>query len=148
MLSSMSNYDRASGARVSARPTLIPAIFAACLVLALAQAVLAQGLARTARPRETMSRASVQEGKKLLESGRYALAIRHFSAVIRRGDESAEVYKLRGKAFDKSGMPARAIKDYTRSVGLNPSDPEGYILLGDAHASNQEYEAAGEGYTK
>jgi tetratricopeptide (TPR) repeat protein len=138
---------RAMGARLSLRPVPIFAIFTACAVIALAQDLFAQGPSRTVRPREALSTGSVQEGKRLLESGRYALAIRHFSAAIRRGDAPAEVYKLRGKAFDKSGVPSRAIKDYSRSIELNPSDSETYILRGDARVLNHEYEAAVSDYS-
>jgi tetratricopeptide (TPR) repeat protein len=127
----------------------MPLIAAVCTVLLLAETGLGQGPARAPRPREAATPAiSIDEGKRLLESGRYAQAITHFSAAIRRGANSAEVFKLRGKAFDKAGMPAKAMKDYSQSIELNPSDPEVHVLRGDAHVFNQDYDAGIEDYNK
>jgi tetratricopeptide (TPR) repeat protein len=41
----------------------------------------------------------------------------------------------------------RAIKDFTRYIELNPSDPRGYVSRGDAKNFNLEHEAAVQDYS-
>ena len=70
-------------------------------------------------PRSTVStvgqsaKIHMDQGKAQMEKKRYALAIRSFSAAIRRDPRLSEAYLLRGKAYDQVGMPQKAIKDFT-----------------------------------
>jgi|GEM_PF-782824 len=124
------------------------AMIAFALPLALLQSTWAQNL-----PKSTVStvgqsaKIHVDQGKVQLEAKRFALAIRSFSAAIRRDPRLSEAYLLRGKAHDQAGMPQKAIKDFARYIELNPSDPKGYISRGDAKNFNLEHEAALQDYS-
>lgn len=122
---------------------------ATCLCLGLGECSSAQTGRPAARPTEPKpTRHFIEESSKLIENRNYARAIAILSAVIRKGDNSPQAYKLRGKAFDRVGNPLRAVKDFSRYIELNPSDPEGYILRGDARTFNHDYEQALEDFNK
>jgi tetratricopeptide (TPR) repeat protein len=102
---------------------------------------------RSPGQRWPISQDSHGPGKDQMEKKRYALAIRSFSAAIRRDPRLSEAYLLRGKANDQVGKPQEAIKDFTRYIELNPSDPRGYVSRGDAKNFNLEHEAAVQDYS-
>lgn len=133
-------------------PRAIPFIIlicAACLCLGLDAYSHAQTDRPAARPAEAKpTRHFIEESSKLIQNGNYARAIALLSAVIRKGDNSPQAYKLRGKAFDRIGNSGRAVKDFSRYIQLNPSDPEGYILRGDARTFSHDYEQALDDYNK
>jgi tetratricopeptide (TPR) repeat protein len=84
-----------------------------------------------------LDRAKVQVERK-----QYAAAVRSLSMVIRATPGAAEAYHLRGSAYDKIGLPHKAIQDFSRYIELKPQDPQGYILRGDTRNFNREHEAA------
>jgi tetratricopeptide (TPR) repeat protein len=84
----------------------------------------------------------IERGKADLEHKRYAVAVRSFSAALRRDPSYAEAYLLRGMAQDRLGLTQKALQDFTRYIDLKPKDPEGYIRRGDARNFNQEHQAA------
>jgi tetratricopeptide (TPR) repeat protein len=90
----------------------------------------------------------MDQGRAQMERKRFALAIRSFSAAIRRDPRLSEAYLLRGQAYDQAGIPQRAIKDFSRYIELHPSNPKGYIYRGDAKNFNLEHEAALQDYTE
>jgi len=88
----------------------------------------------------------LEQGRKQAELKRFAIAVRTLSAAIRRDSNLAEAYRLRGQAFDQMGQPQKAVNDFTRYIGLRPSDPKGYIYRGDTHNFNLDHQAAIEDY--
>jgi tetratricopeptide (TPR) repeat protein len=124
----------------------------ALLVVALSSALPLSAPAQSA-PRSTVptvgqsAKVHMDQGKAQMEKKRYALALRSFSAAIRRDPRLSEAYLLRGTAYDQVGSPQRAIKDFTRYIELNPSDPKGYVSRGDAKNFNLEHEAAVQDYS-
>jgi len=129
--------------------TVIVVVGAACLCLGPCEYAFSQTTQPAARSAEAKpARLFIEESSKLIQNGNYARAIALLSAVIRKGDNSPQAYKLRGKAFDRIGNSGRAIKDFSRYIQLNPSDPEGYILRGDARTFSHDYEQALDDYNK
>ena len=124
------------------------AIIVVTLLLALPHLTPAQN-----PPRSTVStvgqsaKIHMDQGKAQMEKKRFVIAIRSFSAAIRRDSRLSEAYLLRGKAYDQVGIPQKAIKDFTRYIELHPSDPKGYISRGDAKNFNLEHEAAVHDYS-
>jgi tetratricopeptide (TPR) repeat protein len=45
----------------------------------------------------------------------------------------AEAYNNRGIAYEKKGLPGRAIEDYDRAIALNPNLAEAYATRGLTH---------------
>jgi len=90
---------------------------------------------------------SLEQGKKLFAAGRNAEAIRSFTEAI-RGNNAAEAYKLRGRAYERLGLSANAVRDFTRYIEVSKGNPEGYLLRADAHNFNHDYQSALEDYTK
>jgi len=88
------------------------------------------------------------EAKRMLELGRYPRAVTLLTAVIGRGEHLPQAYKLRSLAYERMGVPAKAIKDFSDYVARKPADPQGYILRGDAQNFNLEHDAALKDYTR
>jgi tetratricopeptide (TPR) repeat protein len=125
----------------------VVAMIVFALPLALSTSVAAQNAPRSKVSTVGQSaKIHLDHGKAQLEKKRYDIAIRSFSAAIRRDPRLSEAYLLRGKAHDQVGSPQKAIKDFTRFIELNPSDPKGYIFRGDAKNFNREHEAAIQDY--
>ena len=83
----------------------------------------------------------VEEAKKEVQRGGYFRAIRLLSEAIKRG-AGPEAYKLRGQAYSLSGSFPEAIDDISRAISSVPSDPSGYVLLGDVYVARRDYETA------
>lgn len=88
------------------------------------------------------------ETKRMLELGRYPRAVTLLTTAISRGEHLPQAYKLRGLAYERMGVPAKAVKDFSDYIARKPTDPQGYILRGDAQNFNLEHEAALKDYTK
>lgn len=86
--------------------------------------------------------ASMELGRKEFDKGRYAAAVKHFTAAIQEKGVNPESYLLRGRAYDRLGETAKAIQDFSRYVEARPSDPAGYIARGDARNFAGEHESA------
>lgn len=86
--------------------------------------------------------------KKQFEARRYARAARLLSAAIRRGGDPSAAYILRGQAYDRIGIPRKAIQDFTRYIEINPSSPKGYTMRGDVQMFNHDYEDALKDYDR
>jgi tetratricopeptide (TPR) repeat protein len=135
-------------ARSSWKSFLIVFCVVACLAFAAQGPVSAQQtrnspLAKAGQSAQT----HMKMGKEQMETRRFALAVRSFSAAIRRDPDNAEAYLLRGTAYDQMGAPQAAIKDFSRYIELNPKDPIGYLRRADANNFNLDHELAIEDYT-
>jgi tetratricopeptide (TPR) repeat protein len=86
--------------------------------------------------------------KKQFEKGRYARAARLLSAAISRGGDPSAAYIMRGRAYDRLGIPRKAIQDFTRYIEINPSNPRGYTMRGDVQMFNHNYQDALNDYDK
>ncbi|MFH1116540.1 MAG: tetratricopeptide repeat protein [Pseudomonadota bacterium] len=89
----------------------------------------------------------LDRGRKLMDKGLYAGAIRSLSPALKKRPDLAEAYLLRGSAYDKIGMPDKAIQDLTRYIQEKPSDAVGYIRRGDAKNFNSQHREAIDDYT-
>jgi Tfp pilus assembly protein PilF len=114
-----------------------------CLFTVLSTPVQARKPAGSlkSRPGES-AHALMVNGKTFLEKKRYVLAVRSFSAALRRDPNLAEAHLLRGIAYDSMGVPHAAIKDFSRYIEMRPKDPNGYMKRGDAYNFNLDHEAA------
>ena len=127
----------------------MPALVAVCLIVALGEPAFGQERSSTVRPQgRQWASSSLAQGKRLFEKGRYSKSIRLFSAAIRRGENAAAAYRLRGRAYEQLGTPGKAIKDFTRYIKLKPSDPKGYILRANANNFNHGHARALEDYNR
>ncbi len=127
--------------------SLFTALIALTIAAQLPQWAEAQNPLKSGPSRVGQSaKVHIAQGKVQMGKRRFVLAIRSFSAAIRRDPNLSEAYLLRGKAYDQRGVPGKAIKDLTRYIELNPSNPKGYILRGDVKNFNLEHEAALEDY--
>lgn len=90
----------------------------------------------------------MEQGKEYLEKNNPALAMRSFSVAIRKNQNLAEAYFLRGRACDQIGNAVRAIQDFTKYIELKPSDPHGYVARADAKNFSFEHDSALEDYNK
>lgn len=124
-------------------------IILTALSLGLCLQAAAQEKPRTAAPRaQPLAEDSFAEAKKMLELGRYPRAVTLLTAVINRGEHLPHAYSLRGIAYDRMGLPAKAVKDLSDYIARKPSDPRGYLLRGDAQNFNLDHDAALKDYTK
>ena len=82
--------------------------------------------------RPSPGRAYLEEGKREMDRGTYARAIRLFSAAIKSG---ANAYKLRARAYFLSGEREKALADIDRYLLAHRSDPAGHLLRGDVALS-------------
>jgi tetratricopeptide (TPR) repeat protein len=114
-----------------------------CLLMAPSTQVHARKPASSLKSRAGESaHALMVNGKTFLEKKRYVLAVRSFSAALRRDPNLAEAHLLRGIAYDFMGVPHAAIRDFSRYIEMRPKDPNGYMRRGDAHNFNLDHEAA------
>ncbi|MCA1960067.1 MAG: tetratricopeptide repeat protein [Desulfomonile sp.] len=121
----------------------------AALVVGVLAPVTAQERSRPPAARaQPASTDAFTEAKRMLEVGRYPRAVTLLTAAISRGEHLPQAYKLRGLAYERMGVPAKAIKDFSDYIARKPADPQGYILRGDAQNFNLEHEAALKDYTR
>lgn len=127
-------------------------------VLLLIIALVVQGVSTDlleARTPSDQARATNQKsaqyhlarGRKLIDRGMYAGAVRSLTRALKKRPNSAEAYLLRGKAYDKMGAPARAVRDLSQYIRLKPSDPIGYIRRGDAKNFSSMHKEALDDYS-
>jgi tetratricopeptide (TPR) repeat protein len=123
---------------------LMFAVFCAALFQtnpAMSQAPHRAGLNAAYRSQDLMSIAKDQ-----MESGRYAAAIRSYSAVISKSPQLAEAYLRRGKCNEQLGLIPAALRDFTKYIAMRPKDEHGYLARADAHNFNLDHEAALQDY--
>lgn len=119
------------------------------LILARADRASGESTRRRTQPATAKSAQTYFNlAKKQFEKGRYARAARLLSASISRGGDPSAAYMMRGRAFDRLGIPRKALQDFTRYIEINPSDPKGYTARGDVHMFNHTYEAALKDYDR
>ncbi|MFT3794403.1 tetratricopeptide repeat protein [Flavobacterium sp.] len=71
-----------------------------------------------------------ETGNKLYEKEKYAEAVINYEAVLRSGNQSAELYFNLGNAYYKQNKVAPAIYNYEKALVLKPGDKE---ILGNLH---------------
>jgi tetratricopeptide (TPR) repeat protein len=120
-----------------------------CLILARVDRATGESPRRRTQPVPAKSAQTYfNMAKKQFDRGRYARAARLLSASIRRGGDPSAAYMMRGQAFDRIGIPRKAIQDFSRFIKINPSDPRGYTVRGDVQMFNHNYEAALKDYNE
>ncbi|MBI4961950.1 MAG: tetratricopeptide repeat protein [Desulfomonile tiedjei] len=123
-------------------------LLAALMTHVLTEELPAQPISSTKKPVAAhTAQFYLDQGRKQFEQKRFAIAVRTLSTAIRRDNNLAEAYRLRGEAFDQMGLPQKAVHDFTQYIRLRPSDPKGYIYRADAHNFNLEHQAAIEDYS-
>jgi tetratricopeptide (TPR) repeat protein len=138
---------RRTVSRLSPKFAILIVAAATLVIWGGADAVGPRGEERPAHgPSARPGLSSLEQGKKLFAAGRNSEAIRSFTEAIRENNV-AEAYKLRGRAYERLGLSANAVKDFTRYIELNKASPEGYLLRADAHNFNHDYQSALEDYT-
>lgn len=126
---------------------LVVGLFAA-LMLGIVTPATARAQSRSAPHTQPPSKESFADAKKMLELGRNPRAVTILTAVIKRGEHLPEAFFLRGIAYDRMGLPAKSVKDFSDYIARKPADPKGYIHRGDAQNFNLEHDAALKDYTK
>lgn len=76
----------------------------------------------------------------LLAQGQYDRAIEVATGAIDRNPKNAELYLLRGKAFERSGRLTEAGADYGRASDLNPNDSRGFQSRGEINFKLARFE--------
>jgi Tetratricopeptide repeat/FG-GAP repeat/FG-GAP-like repeat len=119
----------------SVAPRAIAALTLAAAFLATAAAVAAQPPAAAAVPTLAEARARLQQGDP---AGAATLLERITAA---HPDDRA-AWTLLGTAFRQAKQPAEAIAAYTKTLALDPDQPQVFFHLGAAHAAQGEAAAA------
>ncbi len=115
---------------------------AAALLVAIALASAAVGLARDAGSGDDTPPALFFRGNALYGDERYADAIAAYEKVLAAGYESGNLYFNLGNAYFKSGDVGRAILEYERARRLIPRDPDLHANLGYARERSGDSDAA------
>ncbi len=80
--------------------------------------------------------------------GEYDTAIESLNEAFKRGyAPAAEVYKLRGQAFYKKKDYDSALADMQQGIGLQPSNADWYVALGDVYLAKNSYADALKAFT-
>jgi tetratricopeptide (TPR) repeat protein len=99
-------------------------------------------LAAPEAPKAESGNAAIELGKKEFEKGRYAAAVKQYTAALNEKPPNPEAYLLRGRAYGRLGENAKASQDFSRYIEARPSDPAGYIARGDTRNFSGEFESA------
>lgn len=90
----------------------------------------------------------ISRAKDLIERNELPVAIRYLTEAVKQSPRSVEAYLLRGEAFDKMGLPMKALQDLNRYVEFRPHDPQGFIQRADTNNFNLDHKAAIEDYNR
>ncbi|MGQ9705562.1 MAG: tetratricopeptide repeat protein [bacterium] len=88
---------------------------------------------------------SYDEIKTLFNNQRYDLVIKETTKVLTKnegGDKTAELYYLRGLAYDAINKITWAIEDYNKAIKIYPGFGDAYVALGGLLIETNELESA------
>ncbi len=106
----------------------------------------------TATPTDTGDFATAkqhnEQGKSLIQEGKYAQAIEAYTQAIELQPNYAEAYNNRGLAYAMQAHHERAIAEYTQAIAHYPDYAEAYNNLGNTYYALGDLNSAIESYTQ
>jgi len=97
---------------------------------------------RTGKVDFDKARGFLNDGLKLLGSGKHYEAIGQFTKAIEFNPRYSEAYHNRGIAYKKNGDLDKAIEDYKKALSLNDNDEETMYNLGLAYMDKKDFDSA------
>lgn len=94
-------------------------------------------------PDVTLERARILSERRQFED-----AVGLFSKVLQSMPDRADVYFLRGVAYENAGLPEKALPDYTRCLELDPTRTDALNNKGVVLARLERYEEAVDEFTR
>jgi len=83
-----------------------------------------------------------EKGVGLIEDRKYGLAVQCFNHCLSIGDARPEVYRKRGVAYLKSGRIYEAVRDFLKTIDLDPDDSKAYSNMSAAYSMLGDFDRA------
>ena len=69
----------------------------------------------------------------MIEKNDYTVAIRYLTEALKESPKPVKAYLFRGQAYDRVGLPMKALQDLNRYIELRPNDLEGFVSRADTN---------------
>ena len=79
------------------------------------------------------------EGQQLLQDGRYHDAVKYYSTILKSYPGNTAVLNGLAEGQHRSGDPMTAIKNYKKSLSIDPQQPDTWISMGNIQYYHQQY---------
>lgn len=116
------------------------------LVLVVAAAAVASGLAIQHGRTEAEYRRLIDSGDEALAQGRSYAAVEAFSAALVYRPTSMIAHLRRGEAYQRQEAYDAAVRDLTAAARLDPNAPQPFERLGEVYAERGDFARAADSY--
>ena len=86
-----------------------------------------------------LSAQDLTEGEQLLQGGRYHDAMKYYSTILQSYPGNTAVLNGLAEGQHRSGDPMTAIKNYKKSLSVDPQQPDTWISMGNIQYYHQQY---------